>query len=113
MLQTAKGLEGMIRSPGGGGTEFETFHDAIYQHLRKDHNLTPRSYFIALYSFIGMIAGLIIGGLMGVAADFALDTEKGQWLKNGLLLGWFLGLVAGQITGKRKDNRIKKLGKQF
>ncbi len=113
ILHAAREMESMIRPSGGGETALETLHDTVYHHLRKDHNLTPRSYFIALYSFFGMIAGLIIGGLVGVVIDFILEAEKGHWLKNGLLIGWFLGLVAGQILGKQKDNRIKKLGKQF
>ena len=113
MLHAAKEMESMVRPSGGGEAELETLQDNVYHHLRKDHNLTPRSYFIALYSFFGMIAGLIVGGLAGIVIDLMLETEKGQWIKNGLLIGWFLGLVVGQIFGKRKDNRIKKLGKQF
>ncbi len=113
MLHAAREMESMIRPSSGGEAEFETLQDNVYHHLREDHNLTPRSYFTALYSFFGMIAGLIIGGLLGLLTDLILDIEKERWLKNGLLIGWFLGLVAGQIIGKRKDNRIKKLGKQF
>lgn len=113
MLKAAREIEGMIRAPGGSAAEFETLNDTVYHHLKKDHNLTPRSYFIALYAFVGMIAGLLFGGLIGLFTDLALETEGGQWLKNALLIGWFLGLVAGQIVGKRKDNRIKKLGRQF
>jgi len=113
MLHAAREIDSMIRASGGGAAEFETLHDTVYHHLKKDHELTPRSYFIALYSFVGMIAGLLFGGVVGVVTDLILDAEMGQWLKNGLLIGWFLGLVAGQIFGKRKDNRIKKLGRQF
>jgi hypothetical protein len=113
MLHAAREIKSMIRPSGGGEATFETLLDTVYHHIRKDHKLTPRSYFISLYSFVGMIAGVISGGLVGVVTDLMLHAEKWQWLKNGLLVGWFLGLVAGQILGKRKDNRIKKLGRQF
>jgi len=113
MLCAAREMDSMIRPSGVGAGEFETLNDCVYHHLRKDHNLTPRSYFVALYSFFGMIAGSLFGGVVGVVTNLILDPEKGQWLKNGLLIGWFLGLVAGQILGKRKDNRIKKLSRQF
>lgn len=113
MLYAAKEITNMSGSPGAGEVEFESLNDKVYHHLRKDHLLMPRSYFVAFYSLLGMVAGTVTGGIVGLLGNLISSGVQGIWLKNGLLIGWFAGLIAGQILGKRKDNRIEKQGRQF
>ena len=110
MLDAARGIRNIT---GEGSMEYESLNDRVYHHLRKEHNLYPRAYYVALYSLFGMITGTLFGGLAGLLIDSISAAIQNNGLKNGLLIGWFLGLVIGQIIGKRKDNRIKKEGRQF
>lgn len=113
MLDAARGIRNITGSPGEGSMEYESLNDRVYHHLRKEHNLSPRAYYVALYSLFGMIIGTLTGGLAGLIIDSISTAVQRNGLKNGLLIGWFLGLVIGQIIGKRRDNRIKKEGRQF
>ncbi|MBA7540228.1 hypothetical protein ES705_32522 [subsurface metagenome] len=42
-----------------------------------------------------------------------IQKENSDILKTGVLLGWVIGLVAGQIFGKRRDNEMKKQERQL
>jgi hypothetical protein len=113
LLATAHEIENLTEPTGLKSQQFELVNDLAYQHLRKVHKLVPSSYYVALHSLLGMLIGALAGGLFGMFADFISDTLNDNGLRNGLLIGWFAGVVLGQISGKRKDNRLKKEGRQF
>lgn len=82
---------------------YEKKLDKMNKHLRKEHHIYPKQYFISLYSFIGVIGGLLLG------AFISYITIPG-FMKQSLLFGFVAGLITGRILGKIKDNKLKKAG---
>ncbi|UCG26843.1 MAG: hypothetical protein JSV24_07630 [Bacteroidales bacterium] len=113
LMQNAGQLKQAISSELHHNIEFEQLNDIVYQHLRKDHKLIPGSYYISVYSLIGMLVGTAGLGLAGFLADMVTGNRDFQMAKNGMLFGWFFGLVTGRILGKRKDKIIKVQKRQF
>ncbi len=74
------------------------------KHLRKEHSIYPKQYFISLYSLLGVVIGLLSGALV------AYLTIPG-FMKQSLLFGFVAGLFIGRIWGKVKDKKQLKAGK--
>ncbi len=83
---------------------YEKKLDTMNKHLRKEHSIYPKQYFISLYSLIGVVGGLLSGALI------AYMTIPG-FMKQSLLFGFVAGLFVGRIWGKIKDKKIQKEGK--
>lgn len=113
LKQFAGKLKASVTRAENRDIEFEQFNDEICRHLKADHKLIPRSYYLSFYSVIGMLAGTFLGFATGYLIDRLTGSNSHTYLKNGLLLGWFTGLVAGQILGKRKDNKLRKQNRQL
>jgi len=75
--------------------EFENKFDDILHHLKDTHKVIPYSYFIALYSILGMLAGAALGGALGMLHSI-------EMMKIGGLIGSAIGLLIGRIIGSRK-----------
>ena len=86
--------------------EFDTKLNAITKHLRKEHQIRFAFYYSSLYSFTGLLAGLLAGGLFLLF----LPVPDSHLI---LLLSAFLGLAAGRIAGYLKDKKIYKNNKQI
>ncbi len=82
---------------------FEKKINAMHDHLRKKHRVYPPSYFISLYSLLGVILGLLGGALI------AYLTIPG-FMQQSLLFGFVIGLIAGRILGKIKDKKQFEAG---
>ncbi len=81
--------------------EYEKRSENIVRHLKTEHGLVPEQYFSSLYSFFGFTAGALILG----AAAYLYNPGFLKW---GLITGFTFGLIAGRITGNRKDKEKKK-----
>ena len=95
-----------------GNTGYEKSFGLIFRHLKKAHKLYPKSYFASVYSLLGMFFG-ILAGLLIAYMIFFIQEESSDILKTGVLLGWVIGLVVGQIFGKKRDNEMKKQDRQL
>lgn len=93
-------------------TEYEKIFSRIFRHLRKEHKLYPKFYFTSVYTLLGMLFGIMAGLLIAYMIIF-IQEENSDILKTGALLGWLMGLVFGQIFGKKRDNEIKKKNQQL
>ncbi len=82
---------------------FEQKVNTMLDHLRKKHKIYPPSYFISLYSLLGIIIGL---ALTAVIAQLTIPG----FMKQSLLFGFVIGLVTGRILGKIKDKKQYKAG---
>jgi len=91
---------------------YEKSFSLIYRHLKKVHKLYPKSYFASVYSLLGMLLGILAGLLIAYMILF-IQIGNSDILKTGVLLGWVIGLVVGQIFGKRRDNEMKKQERQL
>ena len=83
---------------------YEKKLDAMNKHLRKEHRIYPKQYFIALYSFMGVVGGLLFGA-------FISSITIPGFMKQSLLFGFVAGLIIGRILGKIKDNKLIKAEK--
>ncbi|MEN8123327.1 MAG: hypothetical protein ABFS35_23520 [Bacteroidota bacterium] len=83
---------------------YEKKLDTMNKHLRKEHSIYPKQYFISLYSLMGVLGGLLLG------AFISYITIPG-FMKQSLLFGFVAGLIAGRILGKIKDKKLEKAGK--
>jgi hypothetical protein len=93
--------------------ELENISSQIFSHLRKDHKIIPRSYFIAVYSFAGMLFGVLAGFIAGLVLKYCFSPVNPILIKNAILIGWFTGLVIGQIFGNKRDKKVRKENRQL
>ncbi len=93
-------VENLTESLKGSPTlrsEYEKRNEKIVKHLKEVHHLSYKEYYASVYSFVGFATGsVVLGGI--------------SWLINptfltfGLLAGFTIGIIAGRIIGKKKDN---------
>ena len=93
-----------IQTPGKLRRNYDRLIDQIARHQRKAHAYFPPYFFTYNYSFWGMLAGSAFGLLSG----FVILPETIWYF---VLSGFVFGLLAGQLTGNRKDRRIRASGK--
>lgn len=93
-----------------GSIKDRVYHEEIFDravtHLKVSHGIYPSFHFNYLYSFIGFIAGLGFG--IAIYFLFIGLIE----LKLILVLA-LVGLLAGQIAGRKKDNIVRREGRKL
>ena len=99
--ELAENLFEYLKGDVSSRRKYEKKLDAMNKHLRKEHSIYPKQYFISLYSLIGVVSGLLLGALI------ALLTIPG-FMKQSLLFGFVVGLFVGRIWGKIKDKNLEK-----
>ena len=77
---------------------FGESRDAIESHLRKVHHVRPAHYYLALYTLIGAVIGAVLGLITGLLSG----TER---LPDLVLIFFAVGLILGQLIGKRTDRK--------
>lgn len=75
--------------------------DKLTDHLRKEHKMYFRGYFLAVYSLLGMAAGTALGALVILPVNIHI------W-HFGALVGFAIGLLAGRVFGKIKEGKLLK-----
>jgi len=98
--EIASGFPEYINGTVGSRKVYENMLGEISGHLQKKHQEHPDGYFISLYTFIGMFAGLTAGVLF-------TRIIFGNWIKEGLFIGAFIGTLVGRIYGKITENKAK------
>ncbi len=80
--------------------------DAIIKHLRKKHRIFIKGYFIASYTFWGLVIGTLLFSV--IAWIFHLNIMSFALL--GFLIGLFIGRIVGNYFEKRAsaENRLIK-----
>ncbi len=106
LTDLSKELSIIVNSTGKKRREYEQAVDGIIKHLRTDHQLVPAKYYQYTYSWIGFITGLVCGLIT------AIFIER-NYLKFIILASIAIGIIAGNITGSRKDAKLRKQNKQF
>jgi len=90
-----------------GISERRTFDqklEEIKDHLRKKHQFYPNTYFSSLYTFLGMVCGI----LLAIALSYIFLNAFFRFF---ILVGFVIGTISGRIWGNIKDKKNRKLGK--
>lgn len=99
--EISENLYGYLKGDVSSRKNYETKLEELNTHLRKVHKIYPKQFNLSLYSFVGVVAGLLIGWLIALLIDKT-------FLKQGLIIGFTFGLIIGRVYGKLKDNQLKK-----
>jgi len=99
-----KSLKKAVQYPGKERKELDKLQIEMSAHMKKIHGFYPPSYFSYLYSTIGIIL------FIAFALIFYLFFPSFS-LWNILSVAFAAGVIIGQITGHKKDNKIKTEGK--
>lgn len=97
--EVLKTFEQAIKVPGRARREYDRLIGRLSGHLQKEHGFFPPFYFTYLFSFFGMLAGLLIG-------YFLMKIFPG-WDYAMLTAGFVVGLISGYFSGNKRDNRVR------
>lgn len=106
VLELSANLNRYIHGNYRDRTYFERIFDLALKHMKVSHGLYPPFHFNYLYTFIGFLAGSVCGTLIYLL--FKGNAE----LKLISILA-LIGLLAGQIAGRKKDNIVRMQGKKL
>lgn len=99
IAETVDKIDEAINVPGSTRRNYDRLISNLSSHMQKVHGYYTPFYFSYLYSFFGMVAGLVLGYLL-----LKLFPAYGWEM---LSLGFILGLIAGYVKGNIKDNKIR------
>lgn len=92
-------LRTAIESPGKKRASLDRLMVKLSGHMSKAHGYFPPYYYRYIHSAIGLAAGTLSGVLM------VLAIAGHPW--EFVMAGSLVGIIAGQITGGRKDSVIR------
>lgn len=93
----------LINSGEEGKKSLEDSMDVVTKHLSTQHGYARAGWYKALYSLIGMGAGLLLAMIVVLAAGSRFENPKVVFL-----VVMFLAVLAGYIAGSRKDAFFKQ-----
>jgi hypothetical protein len=99
ITSSLKHVNEAVNVPGPYRRELDRVISRLARHMMKTHAFYPPYHFNYLYSFYGIVAGSLAGLLIAV-----LMPGKPWEIGSG---GFVAGLIAGQITGSRKDRKVR------
>ena len=93
-------IEEAVHVPGRTRREYDRLISRLSMHMQKEHGFYTPYHFVYLYSFFGMVAGLLLGYLLlKLFPSF-------DWVM--LAIGFSAGLIIGYVWGGIKDNKIRE-----
>ena len=93
-------IEEAIQVPGKTRRDYDRLISRLASHMQHTHGFYAPYYFTYLYSFFGMLAGLVSGYLL-----MKLFPDQNRMM---LSAGFVAGLFAGYFPGSIKDKKIRK-----
>lgn len=92
-------LDEAIDVPGKTRREYDRIISRLSGHMQKNHGFFTPYYYAYLFSFFGMIAGILAGYLL-MRIFPAYNWEA-------LSAGFVAGLITGYVWGSKKDSKIR------
>lgn len=92
-------IEEAVHIPGHTRREYDRLISRLALHMQKEHGFYTPFHFVYLFSFFGMVTGLVLGYLL-LKLFPAYD-----WVMLGI--GFSAGLITGYVWGGIKDNKIR------
>ncbi|MBR2104244.1 MAG: hypothetical protein IJ933_03050 [Bacteroidales bacterium] len=99
----ASGYPELINSGEEGKRSLEDGMDNITKHLASEHGYARAGWYRALYSLVGMGAGLVVALIAVLLMGDRLANPKVVFL--AVL---FVAIFAGYVVGSRKDTTFKQ-----
>ena len=94
-----KKLDEAINVPGRSRREYDRLIGRLSSHMHKQHGFVAPYYYTYLFSFFGMVAGLLLG--------YILQKLFPVYNWEMLLIGFTLGIIPGYFIGNFKDKKIR------
>lgn len=104
IVDIASNLDTYLDGSNVNRKNYERHYNSIESHLKQSHKLATPLQNQYQRIFIGMIVGAAVGYPVGLIFN-------PNFLQFFVLIGWFIGVVIGQVTGMRKEKELKKQGK--
>jgi hypothetical protein len=92
-------IDEAIQVPGQTRREYDRLISRLSLHMQKQHGFFAPWHFTYLYSFFGMVAGLLLG--------YFLQEIFPEYNWEMLSVGFAIGLVTSYIWGFMKDKKIR------
>jgi len=92
-------MEEAIHVPGKARREYDRLISRLASHMQKEHGFYTPYHFSYLYSFFGMVAGLLLGYLL-----MKTIPAHGNALVSA---GFVAGLATGYFWGNSKDKKVR------
>jgi len=99
ITEISNSIDDAVHIPGKTRREYDRLISQLSKHIRKEHGFYTPYYFSYIYSFWGILAGLI-------AAYILIQIFPEYWLEM-LSIGFVSGLIPGYIWGSVKDKQIR------
>ncbi len=88
-----------VEVPGNTRRGYDRLISRLANHMRREHGFYAPFYFSYVYSFIGIIAALIVGFIL-----YTVFPGKGEiWFS----VSFIVGIVTAYISGGLKDSKIR------
>ena len=99
IAEISRKIDEAVQAPGKSRKEYDRLIGRLSSHMQKEHGFYPPFYYSYLFSFLGMVAGVLLGYfLMKIFPQL-------DWIM--LTLGFVDGLFAGYFWGNKKDSGIR------
>lgn len=98
--KTISFIDNAVQVPGKDRRDYDRLISRLSSHMQNNHGFFAPYYFTYLYSFFGMLGGLVSGYL------FMKIFPEQNWMV--LSAGFVAGLFAGHFWGSIKDKKIRK-----
>lgn len=92
-------IDKAVHNPGRTRRDYDRLISQLSNHMQKEHGFYAPYYYTYLFSFFGMVAGLLLG--------YLLLKMLPQYNYAMLSLGFVVGLIAGYAWGNTKDSKIR------
>jgi len=99
IAETVDTIDKAVNTPGRTRRNYDRLISNLSRHMQKEHGFYAPYYYTYLFSFFGMVAGLLIGYL---AMKFLPQLNYAL-----LSLGFVAGLITGYAWGNVKDNKVR------
>ncbi|QGY45231.1 hypothetical protein GM418_16600 [Maribellus comscasis] len=99
ITEVTKKINEAIKVPGKSRREYDRLISRISSHMHKQHGFIAPYYYTYLFSFFGMVAGLLTGYIL----QKFIPAQNWEML----ILGFVVGLLPGYFIGFFKDKKIR------
>ncbi|MBN2348862.1 MAG: hypothetical protein JXJ22_08500 [Bacteroidales bacterium] len=100
-LELAENLPDYLNLSMESRKNFEKSLHAITDHLKKSHKVQFVSYYLSLFSAVGILSGIVLGILLSIVIKNLPDM-------NIILIGAGIGLITGRIWGSVKERKTRQ-----